>query len=74
MGNGYWDACKKAQCDKALLTVGKAVIFVREGKPFEDNRGIYEIKAVLADIDSALALRPDETHGSIVATRRICHK
>ena len=65
MDDGYRNACKEAQCDKAMFTVGKAVILVREGKPFEDDRRIYKIKTVVAEIDSALALRPGETHSTL---------
>ena len=63
---------EQAERDEALLSIGKAVVFVGEAQPGEDGRRVDEVQPVLLQVERTLALRPGERDGHSVYTKRGC--
>ncbi len=58
LGVGYRNrySCQEAQRDEALLPVFEAIILVAEGEAFKNASRVYEVQAMLLEVDGALAL------------------
>lgn len=59
------DADKQPQGYEPLLTLRKAIVFVRKDSPFEDAWRVIEIESVVFDVAGTLALRPCEPHSTV---------
>ena len=71
---GYRDPAEKSERHETLFSVCEAVILVREGSALKNPWNVYEIKAVLFEIDPSLWFVPTESHAATVYTRCRCVK
>lgn len=58
-------ADKQPQGYEPLLTLRKAIVFVREGQPLQDAWCVNEIEPVVFYVAGTLALRPCEPHATV---------
>lgn len=70
--NGNDDALQHAKRNKALLRVGKTIVFVRKGRSSKDRWSVDEVQPVLLQIQPRFVpSREDSIRGMYIHVRRV---